>query len=109
MTYNGILITGGTGYFGRGFVRTVLDRQLSERVCVLSRDEYKQALMRAEFGNDPRLRFFVGDVRDCERLRRAMEGVELVVHADSSTRTLMDRTPTITFPHRMLLKPPYIT
>jgi len=86
MTYNGILITGGTGYFGRGFVRTVLDRQLSERVCVLSRDEYKQALMRAEFGNDPRLRFFVGDVRDCERLRRAMEGVELVVHAAALKR-----------------------
>lgn len=86
MEFQGILITGGTGYFGRGFVRTVLDRQLSERVCVLSRDEYKQALMRAEFGNDPRLRFFVGDVRDCERLRRAMEGIELVVHAAALKR-----------------------
>lgn len=86
MTYQSILITGGTGFFGRGFVRTVLDQQLTERVCVLSRDEYKQATMRAEFGNDPRLRFFVGDVRDAERLRRAMDGVELVVHAAALKR-----------------------
>ncbi len=86
MTYQSILITGGTGFFGRGFVHAVLDQQLTERVCVLSRDEYKQATMRAEFGNDPRLRFFVGDVRDAERLRRAMDGVELVVHAAALKR-----------------------
>lgn len=86
MTYRSILVTGGTGFFGRGFVHAVLDQKLTDRICVLSRDEYKQALMRAEFGDDPRIRWFVGDVRDADRLRRAMEGVQLVVHAAALKR-----------------------
>lgn len=80
-----ILVTGGSGFFGRGFVREALDRGV-ERVCVFSRDEYKHSLMRADFGNDPRLRFFVGDVRDATRLRRAMGDVDLVVHAAALKR-----------------------
>src|SRR5690606_28279901 len=76
-----ILITGGTGSFGRRFVRTVLSRTQARRVVVYSRDELKQFEMRQEFGDDPRLRFFIGDVRDAERLRRAFDGVDVVVHA----------------------------
>lgn len=79
-----VLITGGTGYFGQAFVRAALDRG-TERVCVFSRGEYQQALMRQAFSDD-RLRFFIGDVRDQERLRRAMEGIEAVVHAAALKR-----------------------
>jgi UDP-N-acetylglucosamine 4,6-dehydratase len=80
-----ILVTGGSGFFGRGFVRKALD-QGAERVCVLSRGEFSQHLMRQEFGHDPRLRFFIGDVRDQPRLVRAMDGVDLVVHAAALKR-----------------------
>jgi FlaA1/EpsC-like NDP-sugar epimerase len=80
-----VLITGGTGFFGRGFARACLKRGL-ERVCVFSRNEYSQHLMRQEFGNEPRLRFFIGDVRDQDRLRRAMDGVDVVVHAAALKR-----------------------
>ena len=80
-----ILVTGGTGFFGRGFVKMAL-KQGVERVCILSRDEAKQAYMRQDFNNDPRLRFFVGDVRDVDRLTRAFEGVDLVVHAAALKR-----------------------
>jgi UDP-N-acetylglucosamine 4,6-dehydratase/5-epimerase len=79
-----ILVTGGSGFFGRGFVRAALHRG-AERVCVFSRGEYQQALMRQEFKDD-RLRFFIGDVRDQDRLRRAMTGVDLVVHAAALKR-----------------------
>jgi UDP-N-acetylglucosamine 4,6-dehydratase len=58
-----ILVTGGSGFFGRGFVRRALDMG-AERVCVYSRGEYAQHLMREEFGIDNRLRLFIGDVRD---------------------------------------------
>lgn len=80
-----VLVTGGTGFFGHGFVREVLKRG-AERVCVFSRGEYQQALMRREFGDDPRLRMFIGDVRDKDRLRRAMGGIDLVVHAAALKR-----------------------
>lgn len=80
-----ILVTGGSGFFGRGFVRAALALG-AERVCVFSRGEYQQALMRKEFEGESRLRFFVGDVRDVGRLRRAMEGIELVVHAAALKR-----------------------
>jgi UDP-N-acetylglucosamine 4,6-dehydratase len=79
-----MLITGGTGSFGQVFVRRLLDDG-HERICIYSRDEYKQALMREKF-NDDRLRFFIGDVRDRDRLRRAMEGVDVVVHAAALKR-----------------------
>jgi len=80
-----VLVTGGAGFFGRGFVREALARGV-ERVCVFSRGEYAQHLMRQEFGNDQRLRFFVGDVRDQGRLRRAMDGIDTVVHAAALKR-----------------------
>lgn len=80
-----ILVTGGSGFFGRGFVRRALDLG-AERVCVYSRGEYAQHLMREEFGVDNRLRLFIGDVRDPDRLRRAMEGCDLVVHAAALKR-----------------------
>lgn len=80
-----VLITGGTGFFGRHCVRELLKRGAS-RVCILSRDEHKQAAMRAEFDNDDHLRFFIGDVRDVARLRRAFDGVSLVIHAAAIKR-----------------------
>jgi UDP-N-acetylglucosamine 4,6-dehydratase/5-epimerase len=79
-----ILITGGTGSFGKAFVRTVLDHcPKIKRLVVYSRDELKQFEMAQEFPADkyPALRFFIGDVRDKERLYRAMEGIDTVVHA----------------------------
>src|SRR5436190_12824569 len=78
-----ILITGGTGSFGRRFVRTVTQRHKPERVIVYSRDELKQFQMRQEFPSDkyPNLHLFIGDVRDRERLYHAMDGIDIVVHA----------------------------
>ena len=77
-----ILITGGTGSFGRAFVRTVLDRYPDiQRVVVYSRDELKQYEMAQRLGQHPALRFFIGDIRDEPRLRRALEGIDTVVHA----------------------------
>jgi len=79
-----VLVTGGTGSFGKAFVRTVLERYPKiERLVVFSRDEVKQYEMSQEFspGDYPCLRYFIGDVRDRNRLRRAMEGIEVVVHA----------------------------
>lgn len=79
-----ILITGGTGSFGKAFVRAVLDHcPKIKRLVVYSRDELKQFEMAQEFPADkyPALRFFIGDVRDKERLYRAMEGIDTVVHA----------------------------
>lgn len=76
-----VLVTGGTGSFGKAFVRQVLDEQDPARVVILSRDELKQYEARRLFDDDPRLRWFIGDVRDQPRLRRAMHGVDYVVHA----------------------------
>lgn len=79
-----ILITGGTGSFGKAFVRSVLDHcPKIKRLVVFSRDELKQYEMQQEFPQDryPALRFFIGDVRDPNRLSRAMEGIDTVVHA----------------------------
>ena len=75
-----ILITGGTGSFGRKFIRTVLRDYKPRRLVVFSRDELKQFEMQQEF-NDPCMRYFLGDVRDAERLRQAMRNVDYVVHA----------------------------
>ena len=75
-----ILITGGTGSFGNAFVRHVLDHHDPARVIVFSRDELKQYEMQQRFRDD-RLRFFLGDVRDVERLKRACDGVDVIVHA----------------------------
>ena len=77
-----ILITGGTGSFGKVFVQTVLEKFSPKRVIVYSRDELKQSEMQAaESFNHPSLRFFLGDVRDRDRLSLAMRGVDYVVHA----------------------------
>ncbi len=75
-----VLITGGTGSFGHKFVETMLTTYHPRRLVVLSRDELKQSDMMARF-KDPSLRFFVGDVRDRDRLERAMHGIDIVVHA----------------------------
>lgn len=75
-----ILITGGTGSFGKAFTRRLLDEYAPKKVIVFSRDEQKHHAMEREFG-DRRLRFFVGDVRDRQRLQRAFYGVDHVVHA----------------------------
>lgn len=79
-----VLITGGTGSFGKAFVATVLKRYPDvRRLVIYSRDELKQFEMAQSFSNDqyPNLRYFIGDVRDEVRLRRAMEGIDTVVHA----------------------------
>lgn len=76
-----ILVTGGTGSFGKAFLRYVLDNEDPKRVVVFSRDELKQHEVRRLFGDDPRLRWFIGDIRDRNRLNRAMHGVDYVVHA----------------------------
>jgi UDP-N-acetylglucosamine 4,6-dehydratase len=75
-----VLITGGTGSFGRAFAQRLLDDFSPKKVIILSRDEQKHYAMEREMV-DPRLRFFVGDIRDKSRLRRAFSGVDLVVHA----------------------------
>ncbi|AFI05362.1 UDP-N-acetylglucosamine 4,6-dehydratase (inverting) [Helicobacter cetorum] len=75
-----ILITGGTGSFGKCFVRKVLDTTKAKKIIVYSRDELKQSEMAMEF-NDNRMRFFIGDVRDLERLECALEGVDICIHA----------------------------
>lgn len=76
-----ILLTGGTGSFGNCFTRIALAELNPKKVIIFSRDEFKQSEMAKAFDGDKRLRFFLGDVRDKERLSRAMEGVEVVVHA----------------------------
>ncbi|WP_159576483.1 UDP-N-acetylglucosamine 4,6-dehydratase (inverting) [Microbacterium sp. 8M] len=76
-----ILITGGTGSFGKAFIRYALDRLNPRRLVIFSRDELKQYEVRQLFGNDPRLRWFIGDIRDERRLSRALHGVDYVVHA----------------------------
>ncbi|MDF1604887.1 UDP-N-acetylglucosamine 4,6-dehydratase (inverting) [Nocardioides sp. YIM 152315] len=76
-----LLITGGTGSFGKAFVRHALDHLDPARLVVFSRDELKQYEMRQQFGDDPRLRWFIGDIREERRLERAMHGVDYVVHA----------------------------
>ncbi len=75
-----ILVTGGTGSFGKNFIRYVLDNYKPKRLIVFSRDEQKQFDMAHEF-NAPCMRYFIGDVRDLDRLMMAMDGVDYVVHA----------------------------
>lgn len=75
-----ILITGGTGSFGKQFIRTILKNHKPKKIIVYSRDEYKQFIMSETF-NQSCMRYFVGDVRDAERIKIAMEDVDYVVHA----------------------------
>ena len=76
-----ILITGGTGSFGHSFVPSTLEKYNPKRLVIFSRDEMKQWEMAKLFKDDPRVRFFIGDVRDKDRLHRALHGVDFVVHA----------------------------
>lgn len=76
-----ILVTGGTGSFGHAFVRQALASYEPRKIIIYSRDEMKQWNMAKTFGEDSRVRFFIGDVRDKDRLYRAMDGVDYVVHA----------------------------
>lgn len=77
------LITGGTGSFGKKFIQTILERGKPSRVVVFSRDELKQFEMAQQFPENkyPALRYFIGDVRDEARLERALEGIDIVIHA----------------------------
>ena len=76
-----ILITGGTGSFGHKFIPMTLERYSPKRIVVFSRDEMKQWEMAKLFQDDPRVRFLIGDVRDKDRLYRALDGIDYVVHA----------------------------
>ncbi len=76
-----VLITGGTGSFGKAYVTNLLSSHNPKKVIIFSRDEMKQFEMRGNFSNDPRLRFFIGDIRDKERLLRAFSGVHYIIHA----------------------------
>lgn len=80
-----VLITGGSGFVARGFVREAMNRGAT-RICIYSRGEFAQHLMREEFKDDYRLRWFIGDVRDSERLQRAMHGVDTVIAAAALKR-----------------------
>ena len=79
-----ILVTGATGSFGKRFVKTLLEQHDPKRVIAFSRDELKQYEMQQNI-QSPKLRFFLGDVRDKERLYRAIDGVEIVIHAAVSS------------------------
>jgi len=76
-----LLITGGTGSFGKAFVRDVLETTRVARVIVFSRDELKQFEMQQAYAADGRVRFVIGNVRDAARLRRALDGVDVVIHS----------------------------
>ncbi len=75
-----ILVTGGTGSFGKSFIKFLLKNSEIKKIIVFSRDELKQFHIQQEI-NDERIRFFLGDVRDLQRLQRAFHGVDIVVHA----------------------------
>jgi UDP-N-acetylglucosamine 4,6-dehydratase (inverting) len=81
LTGKSILVTGGTGSFGNTFVPLTLAKYNPRKIIIFSRDEMKQWEMAKRFQGDPRVRFFIGDVRDRERLYRALDGVDYVVHA----------------------------
>jgi UDP-N-acetylglucosamine 4,6-dehydratase len=76
-----VLITGGTGSLGKALVEHLLSQTKVRRIAVFSRDELKQLDLRIHFKDDPRLRWFLGDIRDLERLKRALHNVDFVIHA----------------------------
>jgi UDP-N-acetylglucosamine 4,6-dehydratase len=76
-----ILITGGTGSLGKSLVEYLLRETKVRRIAIFSRDELKQQHLRIQFQDDPRIRWFLGDVRDLDRLKRAFHGVDYVIHA----------------------------
>ena len=76
-----ILVTGGTGSFGHSFIRRTIEKFNPKKIIVFSRDEMKQWDMAEKYADEDRIRFFLGDVRDKDRLYRALDGVDFVVHA----------------------------
>ena len=76
-----VLITGGTGSLGKALIKHFLEKTKVRRIAIYSRDELKQHNLRNEIGEDERLRWFIGDIRDLERLKRALHGVDFVFHA----------------------------
>jgi len=76
-----ILLTGGTGSFAHKFVEMTLEKYSPKKIIIFSRDEMKQEAMERAFPNEPRLRFFLGDVRDKDRLKRACQGTDFIIHA----------------------------
>ena len=76
-----ILITGGTGSFGKKFISTIIKNYSPEKIIVYSRDELKQFEMQQKWPDGELMRYFIGDVRDYKRLKRAMQDVDIVVHA----------------------------
>jgi len=81
-----ILVTGGTGSFGKKFTQMILDKYDVKKLIIFSRGELKQAEMKAKFDNHPKLRFFIGNVRDKNRVYRAFDGVDIVIHAAALKR-----------------------
>ncbi len=75
-----VLITGGTGSLGKALVKYLLENTNVRRIAIYSRDELKQHNFRNDIGDDPRVRWFIGDIRDIERLKRALHGVDFVIH-----------------------------
>ncbi len=75
-----VLITGGTGSLGKALISYLLTNTNVRRIAIFSRDELKQHNLQNEIGSDPRLRWFIGDIRDIERLKRALHGVDFVIH-----------------------------
>jgi FlaA1/EpsC-like NDP-sugar epimerase len=81
LTNSSILVTGGTGSFGHSFVPMTLQRYNPSRLVIFSRDVMKQWEMAKLYSSEPRVRFFIGEVRDKDRLSRALDGIDYVVHA----------------------------
>jgi UDP-N-acetylglucosamine 4,6-dehydratase len=76
-----ILITGGTGSLGKSLIAKLLNESSARRIAIYSRDELKQLQLKSFFEDNPRLRWFLGDIRDLDRMKRAMHGVDFVIHA----------------------------
>ncbi len=76
-----VLITGGTGSLGKALLQEILSTTTARRIVIFSRDELKQYNLRSEFKDNPRVRWFIGDIRDIERLKRALHGIDYVIHA----------------------------
>lgn len=76
-----ILVTGGTGSFGKEFIKTLIDKSEAKKIIIFSRDELKQYELQQKYKHEKRLRFFIGDIRDLSRLEMAFNGVDFVVHA----------------------------
>lgn len=83
-----VLVTGGTGTFGRAFIARLLEDRGIARIIIFSRDELKQSEIQHQYAGDMRMRYFIGDIRDPARLRRAFHGVDIVVHAAALKQVL---------------------